>query len=91
MDEYTKYCWSFFLRFKSDLPTTMLTWTQEFQRHFKKQIKYFRCDNSGENRTFQEDVKRFITYQIKFEFTAPNTPQQNGMIERKFATLYGKI
>ena len=91
MDEYTKYCWSFFLRFKSDLPTTMLTWTQEFQRHFKKKIKYFRCDNSGENRTFQEDVKRFITYQIKFEFTAPNTPQQNGMIERKFATLYGKI
>jgi transposase InsO family protein len=28
---------------------------------------------------------------IEFEFTAPNTPQQNGKIERKFATVYGKM
>jgi transposase InsO family protein len=27
---------------------------------------------------------------IKFEFTAPGTPEQNGKIERTFATLYGK-
>ena len=26
-----------------------------------------------------------------FEFTAPGTPQQNGAIERSFATLYGKV
>ena len=28
---------------------------------------------------------------IKFELTARKTPQQNGMIERAFATLYGKM
>jgi hypothetical protein len=27
---------------------------------------------------------------IKFEFTAPGTPQQNGKVERAFATLLGK-
>jgi hypothetical protein len=27
----------------------------------------------------------------KFEFTAPDSPQQNGKIERKFATLYGRV
>jgi hypothetical protein len=27
---------------------------------------------------------------VQFEYTAPDTPQQNGKIERKFATLYGK-
>jgi transposase InsO family protein len=27
---------------------------------------------------------------IKFEFTAPGTPQQNGKVERAFATLFGK-
>ena len=27
---------------------------------------------------------------INFEFTAPYTPEMNGKIERKFATLYGK-
>jgi hypothetical protein len=27
----------------------------------------------------------------KYEFTAPDSPQQNGKIERKFATLYGRV
>jgi Holliday junction resolvase RusA-like endonuclease len=29
-------------------------------------------------------------YNIKIEFTAPGTPQQNGKVVRAFATLYGK-
>ena len=28
---------------------------------------------------------------IQFEFTGPGTPQRNGRIERKFATLYGRV
>ena len=27
---------------------------------------------------------------IEFEFTAPGTPQQNGVVECKFATLFGR-
>jgi hypothetical protein len=27
----------------------------------------------------------------QFEFTAPDSPQQNGKVERKFATLYGRV
>jgi hypothetical protein len=30
-------------------------------------------------------------YGIKFEYTAQETPQQNGMVERAFAILYGKV
>ena len=91
MDEYSKYCWSYFLKYKTDLSTTMVQWTKDFQRTYNTKIKFFRCDNSGENRNFKEDVNKYITYQIQFEFTAPKTPQQNGTIERKFATLYGKV
>jgi transposase InsO family protein len=29
-------------------------------------------------------------FNINFEFTAPGTPQQNGIVERAFATLFGK-
>jgi hypothetical protein len=32
-----------------------------------------------------------MPYEIQFEYTALHTPQQNGRIERKFATFYGKI
>ena len=28
---------------------------------------------------------------LKFEYTAPGTPQQNGRAERKFQTLYGRV
>ena len=28
---------------------------------------------------------------ITFEYILPNTPQQNGKVERKFATLYGRV
>jgi len=28
---------------------------------------------------------------IKFEFSGPRTPQQNGKVERKFQTFYGRI
>jgi hypothetical protein len=31
------------------------------------------------------------TLYIKFEYIAPNKPQQNGKIDRKFAKLYCKI
>ena len=54
-------------------------------------VKYFRCDNSGENKKFQELIKSKTKINVTFEFTAPNTPQQNGKVERKFATLYGKV
>ena len=26
-----------------------------------------------------------------FEFLAPGTPQQNGVVKRAFATLYGRV
>jgi hypothetical protein len=49
----------------------------------------FRCDNAGENKAFQATLKDDMPYEIQFEYTAPHTPQQNGCIERKTATLYG--
>ena len=27
----------------------------------------------------------------RFEFSAPGTPQQNGIVKRAFATLYGRV
>jgi hypothetical protein len=36
-------------------------------------------------------LKKKWKHYIKFEYTTPDAPQQNGKFERKFATLYGKI
>ena len=50
-------------------------------------VMHICCDNSGENYALEKSCKR-EGLGIKFEFTAPNTPQQNGRAERKFATLF---
>ncbi len=50
-------------------------------------IKYLRCDNAGEN---LEDLSSVCTkHGIQMEYMAPNTPQQNGVAERKFFTKCG--
>ena len=53
-------------------------------------VKFIRCDNAGENQTAEALCKQ-EGLGIIFEYTAPNTPQQNGRVERRFATLYGQV
>jgi hypothetical protein len=58
------------------------------ERRIKIQI--IRCDNAGENKSLQNKINTTPDFIIHFEYTAPYTPEQNGTIERKFQTLYGK-
>ena len=53
-------------------------------------VKCIRCDNSGENHSLESRCNQ-EGLGIKFEYTAPNTPQQNRRVERKFQTLYGRV
>ena len=53
-------------------------------------VKFIRCDNAGENQILQQQCDREIL-NVRFEFTGPDTPQYNGKIERRFATLYGRV
>ena len=48
-----------------------------------------KLDNSGENRMLQTKSDQ-QNVGIKFKFTAPGTPQQNSVVERKFQTLTGR-
>jgi hypothetical protein len=89
-DEFTGYIWSHFLQQKSDLATTMISWIQNLYKTTQVKIKTIKCDNAGENITLQKRLIDEKDLNIKFEFTAPYTPEMNGKIERKFATLYGK-
>jgi hypothetical protein len=52
IDEFTSYCWSIFLKRKSDLSQAMMDWTNNFERECGIDIGTFRCDNSGENKAF---------------------------------------
>ena len=47
-------------------------------------------DNASENKKLETDSKKDELGLI-FEYTVPNTPQQNGRDARKFVTLYGRV
>jgi transposase InsO family protein len=68
----------------------MLHWIYKTQKEANFKIQTIRLDNSGENTALKKLIDGTENQKIKFEFTAPGTPEQNGKIERTFATLYGK-
>lgn len=88
LDDATDMCWSFFLKKKDILPKTVIELIMDIELKAKVDVKVIRCDNAGENLSLEKECKK-RGMGIKFEFTAPGTPQQNGKVERKFATLFG--
>ena len=88
IDAATKHKWSFFLRNKLDLSKVMIQFLADLiGRGYD--VKQLQCDNAGENKALMNKIKN-KKWGIDFEFTAPNTPQQNDIIECAFATIYGK-
>lgn len=90
VDTCTDASWSWFLKKKDEQYDILLGFIKDLRAKHGKQVKFIRCDNSGENRKLEELCKN-EGLGITFEYTAPGTPQQNGKVERKFATLYGRV
>ena len=89
VDEFSDCSHSFFLKRKSDQIELLPVWMKELKAKYGTDIKYIRLDNSGENRSLQKEyVKQNLG--IIFESTAPGTPQQNSVVERKIPTLMGR-
>jgi hypothetical protein len=88
--DFTNYLWSYFLKAKRDLPETMVNWLRLLKKELSLNVKCICLYNSGENTAFHKFVQYKSEYNIKFEFIAPGTPQQNGKVERAFVTLYCK-
>jgi len=57
----------------------------EYLKGLEHRVKYIRCDNAGEHQgKLQKVCEKFG---IELEYTAPYTPQMNGVIERIIAVL----
>ena len=53
------------------------------------QVKRIRCDDAGENKSFQKEILGHWKKPIKFEFTA-KTPQRNSRVETKIFHICNK-
>ena len=89
VDEATKYKKSFFLKKKNEQVEPIIDWIKALKARHKIQVKIIRCDNAGENKVLERESDKNELGTI-FEYTAPGTPQQNGVVERAFLTVMGR-
>ena len=54
-----------------------------------KIVKHAHCGNAGENVKLKELCGK-NRMGVEFVFAAPNMPQQSGVVECKFAALFGR-
>ena len=89
VDEFSDCTHSFLLKRKSDQIQIMLIWIRSLSKKHYIEIKRIRLDNSGENRSLQKECDK-ANLGITYEFTAPESPQQNSVAERRIPTLMGR-
>ena len=71
---------------KSEVQGIVKKFIRRAQNEFELKIKNVRSDNGSEFRN--TNVEEYLDEEgIKHEFSAPYTPQQNGVVERKNRTL----
>jgi transposase InsO family protein len=86
IDDYSRFTWVFFLQDKSKTQEVLKKFLRRAQNEFDAEGRKIRSDNNTEFKNTQ--IEDFLDEEdIKHEFSAPYTPQQNGMAERKNRTL----
>ena len=89
VDEFSDCSHSSVVSKKSDQIRMIPMWIKASSRKYGIEIKRIRLDNSGEKRSLQKECDKQNLGAI-FEFTAPGTPQQNSVVERRIPTLVGR-
>ncbi|KAI3691382.1 hypothetical protein L2E82_49739 [Cichorium intybus] len=86
IDDYSRFTWVFFLRLKSEAPEEIINFIKQIELKLKRPVRRIRSDNGLEFKNITLDS--FLKNKgIKHNFSAPYTPQQNGIVERKNRTL----
>jgi len=86
IDDYSRFTWVFFLKAKNDTPSVLISFMKQIQNEFDKVIAGIRSDHGTEFDCLP--IEEFCEkHGIFHNFSAPRTPQQNGIAERRNRTL----
>ncbi|KAD7117216.1 hypothetical protein E3N88_04484 [Mikania micrantha] len=86
VDDYTRYAWVYALRTKDEALGVFKKFKNEVELEHELKVKALKSDRGGEflNRLFAEYCDETG---VKRMFTAPYSPQQNGVVERRNRTV----
>jgi transposase InsO family protein len=86
IDDFSRFTWVLFMQDKSETQGTLKHFLRRAQNRFELKVKKIRSDNGSEFKNLQ--VEEYLEDEgIKHEFSAPYTPHQNDVVERKNRTL----
>lgn len=86
VDDYSRFTWIIFLATKEEIFLMFITFIKKLQRKMNTHATSIRYDHGTEfeNVNFLEFC---VNNNIDYNFLTPRTPQQNGVVERKYRTL----
>ncbi|GJT10008.1 retrovirus-related pol polyprotein from transposon TNT 1-94 [Tanacetum coccineum] len=86
VDDYSRYTWTHFLRSKDETPEVLIDFLKLVQRGLQAQVRTVRTDKGTEflNKTLHA---YFAQEGIKHQTSTAQTPEQNGIVERRNRTL----
>ena len=87
VDDATKFKWSMFVQTKNNIGEAVASLIKSNEKLLTK-LRFLRMDNAGENLCVGKVLRNAGIKNIQYEYTAPYTPQQNGVAERGFSGLY---
>jgi transposase InsO family protein len=86
VDGFSSFTWVFFLQDKSETQSTLKWFLRRAQNEIELKVKKIRSDNGSKFKNLQ--VEEYLEEgSIKYYFSAPYTPQQMGVVERKNSML----
>ncbi|KAK4381915.1 Retrovirus-related Pol polyprotein from transposon TNT 1-94 [Sesamum angolense] len=86
VDDYSRYTWTYFLKEKNEALSKFVEFRNKVEKELGQKVKCLRSDNGGE--FMSADFFQYCDNNgIQRQMTCPNTPQQNGVAERKLAHL----
>jgi transposase InsO family protein len=86
VDDYSRYTWVFLLKSKDETHKFFTKFAKQAEHTFEEVIKTIRTNNGSEFKNYA--MEDFMGEEgIKHEFSAPYTPQQNSVVDRKNRTI----
>jgi len=82
VDDFSRFTWVFFLKHKSEATSHLINFIKQNELTLRNPVRKIRSDNGTElkNHAFEDFL---INKGILHNLSAPYTPQQNGVVERR--------